>query len=1132
VDNKSRESLKSAVQRQGELKMKQIGLRLISGFVLSTLTCAAAWAQATAQIGGTVRDQSGAVLPGVEIMAVQTETGIARTAITTEIGSYLLSNLATGPYRLEASLPGFRTFVQTGIVLQVNKNAVINPVLEVGQVSDQVEVQANAALVEMRATGVGQVIENARILELPLNGREVTDLIVLAGAAVNTATPATNSRVIKGRAYVSVAGGLGGEAGYVLDGVTHNDPYDNNNLPFPFPDALQEFKVETGALSAQSGGMHAAAAVTAVTKSGTNDFHGSAFEFLRNDRFKARNYFATEKDRLKRHQLGGTLGGPIVRGKFFFFGGYQGTFLRANPADTQAFVPTAAMLAGDFTAFASAACNGGRPLTLKTPFIGNQVDPALFSPAARNIASKLPKTSDPCGRLVYGSKNSEDDHQVVGKIDYQLSDKQSVFGRFIDTSIKIAMPYSLQPDNVLNTVSPGYDNLGQTYAVGHTYLMSSNAVNAFRLAVNRTAVQRMIGKFFGPQDVGIKMYTETPDVLQVIVTGGFSFGGSNSAKFHTTTYNINDDFSLVRGPHQMSFGTNLAHWRSNGYTPRWAGQFDFDASVTGAGLGDFLLGKVRTLQQQPTNVLLMREWYVGLYAQDTWKAAPRVTLTYGLYWQPGLAQKLRENTNAWSFSYDRFKSGVKSTVFKNAPAGVAYAGDPGFPGNSTMYNHWLQFGPRVGVAWDPQGGGRMSVRASYALAYERPNAQWWQSDGAKAPPFGGGVLLQNPVGGLDNPYLDFPGGSPFPRTVDANTSFPPYNVFVQVPYDIKPTKVHSWDLTLQKQVASDWLLSTSYLGRHITNVWLPKDLNYGIYFPGGPCTIRGVNYATCSANSNLDQRRRLSFERPQEANAFGALTDYDDASAQNYHAMLFSIQRSVAKAMTVSTNYTWSRCIGDAWEPVIASSPDSRYVTDNGIAGYSTNWQKVPGDCATDRRHAISITGVVDAPRFTNTMLRAALTGWRLAGIYKNASGESLTITSGQDRALTGVASQRPNQVLENPYSDRSGRPLTQYFNPAAFAQAPLGSYGTMGRSNVKGPGMWQFDAALSRIFTFRESQRIEFRAEAYNVLNHFQPASPAPLSGNPSPTVGTNINSANTFGLIRTAADPRILQFALKYFF
>src|SRR5947208_3407886 len=318
---------------------------LIAALLLSTQ----AWAQATAQISGTVKDPSGAVLPGVEITATQTETGIVRTTVTNETGSYVLSNLALGPYRLEAALTGFRTFVQTGIVLQVNGSPVINPVLEVGQVSEQVEVQANATLVETRNSGVGQVIENQRILELPLNGREVTDLITLAGAAVQSRT----ARVTNGSdsVAISVAGGLGFSVEYTLDGANHANFVSGYNMNMPFPDALQEFKVENSGVTATHGG--GGAAVGAVTKSGTNNFHGDLFEFVRNDLFNARNYFATTQSSLKRNQFGGTLGGPIIRNKLFFFAGYQYTTNRQDPADTRSFIPTSAMLAGDWTTFAS-----------------------------------------------------------------------------------------------------------------------------------------------------------------------------------------------------------------------------------------------------------------------------------------------------------------------------------------------------------------------------------------------------------------------------------------------------------------------------------------------------------------------------------------------------------------------------------------------------------------------------------------------------------------------------------------------------------------------------------------------------------------------------------------------------------
>src|SRR5712692_427646 len=333
-----------------------------------------AWAQATAQISGVARDQSGAVLPGVEISATQTDTGISRNTVTNETGSYVLSNLALGPYRLEAALPGFRTFVQTGIVLQVNGSPAINVTLAVGQVTEQVEVQANAALVETRSSTVGSLVENEQILQLPLNGRTVTDLITLAGGAVQQA--AVSANFVAGSPYLAISGGSAFGVDFTLDGANVLSFISGTSILMPFPDAMQEFKVETSGVNAQRG---TPTAVAAVTKSGTNEFHGDLFEFMRNDLFNARNYFSPTHSTLKRNQFGGTLGGPMLKNKLFFFGGYQGTTTRQDPANIQAFIPTAAMLAGDWTTFASPACNGGRQITLRAPFVNNRTDPALYS---------------------------------------------------------------------------------------------------------------------------------------------------------------------------------------------------------------------------------------------------------------------------------------------------------------------------------------------------------------------------------------------------------------------------------------------------------------------------------------------------------------------------------------------------------------------------------------------------------------------------------------------------------------------------------------------------------------------------------------------------------------------------------
>src|SRR5438046_3293307 len=362
--------------------MKHILTAPFIGLLLSVMTCGSVWAQATAQISGSIQDQSGAVLRGAEVTATPTDTGISRMTITNETGYYVLPSLPLGPYRLEAGLPGFRTFVQREIVLQVNSNPTINIVLQVGEVSEQVEVQANAALVETRSVSVGQVMETARIMELPLNGRNAQELLLLGGGAVQTA-PAGGMSFPFNRLTISSAGALGTATEYTLDGIRHVDPYDGVAYPLPFPDALAEFKTELGGSGGQQG---RSSQVSAVTKSGTNDIHGDLFEFVRNDLFNATQYFAAidpithnkVHSTLKRNQFGGTIGWPVVKNKLLFFGGYQQTILRSDAQNTQHSVPTAAMLAGDFTAVTSPACQAGRTIALRAPFVNNKVDPALF----------------------------------------------------------------------------------------------------------------------------------------------------------------------------------------------------------------------------------------------------------------------------------------------------------------------------------------------------------------------------------------------------------------------------------------------------------------------------------------------------------------------------------------------------------------------------------------------------------------------------------------------------------------------------------------------------------------------------------------------------------------------------------
>ena len=392
------------------------GSALLVVFLASSLGSSVLRAQATAQISGTVSDASGLAVPAAQVKATQTETGAVRTVISGAAGGYILSNLPVGPYQLEVTKEGFATYTQSGITLQVASNPTVDISLKVGAVSERVQVEASAVQVETQATGVGQVIDNQRVLELPLNARNSQQLILLAGAAVSGGTQSTN------RGYpvnlISVGGGLNNGLTYVLDGGTHNEPYINANLPLPFPDALQEFKVDTSSVPAQYG-QHSAGAVEAVTKSGTNEFHGDAFEFLRNGDLDARNTFAATVDQLKRNQFGGVVGGPIRKNKLFFFFGDQYTTTRSVPTTVIDTIPSQQALAGDWTAMESPACNGGVQKTLKGPFINNTISPSLYTVPALNLMKHFPVVTNPCGQDVFGRVNNSNEQFIVSRIDYQ-----------------------------------------------------------------------------------------------------------------------------------------------------------------------------------------------------------------------------------------------------------------------------------------------------------------------------------------------------------------------------------------------------------------------------------------------------------------------------------------------------------------------------------------------------------------------------------------------------------------------------------------------------------------------------------------------------------------------------------------
>ena len=1104
--------------------------------VTSVLVSAAvALAQlSTAQLSGRVADESGAVLPGATVTVTQTATGFTRSDVTDSGGAYVMPNLPLGPYRLEVMLQGFRTYVQTGIVLQVSAAPVINAVLGVGTLEESVTVEGAAPLVDVQSSGISDVVRNEEILALPLNGRNAVELMMVAGAAVQVTTAPT--RAVPGGLGVSVAGGQSSGVAYLLDGAMHNNPQDNLNLPFPFPDALQEFSVATSGLNAQYG-MHAGAAVNAVTKSGTNRMTGNAFEFVRDRRFNATNPFAQVgkdgqrvDDGLKRNQFGGTLGGPLVQNRLFFFGAVQGTTVRQQPAANIARVPTAAMLAGDFTTVASPACNGGRQIALRGGFVNNRVDPAQFSRAALNLMKYLPTTTDPCGEVTYSQRKDSNEAQYLGRIDYQRTADDTIFARYMATSVTNPSPVregdsALSLYDAANNVGvQGRDGLVQSLTIGDTHVFGPNTVNSLRFVFNRAAVSLSVPDMFDPYDLGSDVYSYAPHVMWARVQGAFEAQNLGPSRFLTNASQVSDDFTVVRGDHQVSLGASAAYWKYYFETQARSGGFwIFTGQLTGLGLSDLLMGRVGRLEHGGPAILPMDQWYVGLYAQDTWRASPRVTINGGLRWEPYFGQNVTSGA-VYNFSRENFRTNVRSQTFVNAPAGLLYPGDPGFPpGKRGLYAQWLNFSPRVGIGWDVSGNGRTAVRASYGLTYDFPNAEY-QLINANSPPYGNRSIVEDPPGGFDRPYAHL-GGDPHPILTSRETQFLPFGAYGATDPNINSPRIQLWNVTVERQLGTGWQAAASYIGSHTDRLWEQMAINRGVFLGLGPCTLQGVFYATCSNNANLNQRRvfSLSGENPAAARLLGNMDIHQAVGTQDYKGLKLSFQRRAAGGLSLSGNYTVSRCFGDPALQTGGFPQIANGYTDPDNPAFDR------GLCDQDRTHIGVFVAGVQTPQMASSALRAAFSDWRISGILSARSGQPLNVIAGQDRAFTGIQNQRVDQVLANPYGTKT---LNDWLNPAAFALPALGTLGNFTRNSLRAPGYWSVDVALSRLISFGASRTLELRVETFNLLNTFNWG--APIAG---PIQGGRITDTNfssgAFGRVTTiAGTPRVMQFGIKYGF
>lgn len=1083
----------------------------------SLLAClalsSALWSQvSTSQISGLVQDPAGSGVPRATVTLTNTGTGQARSVFTDASGEYSIANLPPGSYQLKVAGEGFSSFVQSGIVLEVDVNPRINVALQVGAIQTEVTVKANAGMVETSSAGVGQVIDENRMVDLPLNGRQVSQFITLAGAAVSTFNGANaDTRHYPSDSSFSVAGGSRTATNFLLDGGSNNDIDNSYGLPMPFPDAVQEFKVETNALPANYGN-HSGGAVNVITKSGTNEIHGDAFEFIRNYLFNARNFFAASRDSLKRNQFGGTLGGPVLRNKLFFFAAYQGTIVRSDPPTSVSYVPTAAVLAGDFTQILSPACNAGKTTTLKAPFAGNRIDPSLFNPVALKVIALMPLASNSCGKIQYGIPAPNAEQQGMGRVDWQRTSSDAIFGRWFVANYAAPSYYT---NNLLTTAATGQAGQVQSIIAGDTRVLNPATVNSFRAAFTRSMMVRTNAPGTPTMtDLGSNVTSMVSNYTgQVSASGYFSLGGIGGY-FVNNTLNLSEGVNMTRGSHQILAGFNWIHTQLNGLGPfQMNPRFTFNGSITGNALADFMVGSPATVLQGNGQVAYDRLNSPSLYVQDNWRVGRTLTVNAGLRWDPFLPQHHKQDMVS-IFEPDAFYQGIHSKVYPNAPAGMFFHGDAGFPGDSDTFQRLADFSPRVGVVFDPRGQGAEVVRAGYGIFYDSPWT-WMMSGFPQNSPWGESITLNAPSGGLSNPWLGYPGGNPFPTPTPppSNFVFPTGGSYVSMPLHVRSTYVQQWNIALEKQIGKNLHLSATYMGNKTTHLWLAREIDPAVYIPGNCAAGQyGLTAAgACSTLANVNQRRVFYLANPAQGQLLGSVSMLDDGGNANYNGLLLAAERRLSGHFTALVNYTQSHCL-DQGDQSNGGGIGNQYQNPNNRAAEY-------GNCATDRRQIFNTSLVARIPSFGEPFVRRIVSNWEAAGIFTASSGAPLNVTVGSDNALAGEGAvlDRPN-LVGNP--NVSNPTILQWFNTTAFAKAAPGSYGNLGRNTIVGPGSWDLDMSLSRAFSVSERRQLVFRAEAFNLMNHTRLGNPA-----------TAMNS-NVFGQITTALDPRIMQGAVKFIF
>jgi hypothetical protein len=1075
---------------------------VVSCALLLVLNASSMVAQLTsATISGRVSDSSQSIVPGAAVTALDIATGNTVHGETNDQGAFVLTGLLPDTYRLTFSKPGYKSKIQEGLVISVGENATVNGVLEVGSVSESVTVVAESAAVNLQSPTVSTAIDSKMTQELPLNGRNVLQLAQLAPDAGPTATGPYNqgaSRPDLSNSYVGASGGRGDSTAYYLDGALNEDVLTQIPNVFPDPDAIQEFSFDTSSFSAKFAGL-GGGVMNTVTRGGTNQIHGVLFEFLRNSVLNGRNYFATAQDGLKRNQFGGTIGGPIRKGKTFGFFSYQGTTIRQNPTSS-ATVLTAAQRAGDFSSDSKQLVD---PAT-GAPFPKNQVDPSLFDPIAAKILALLPVGASGTGLVYYTAPLVENDKQFVGRMDENVTQNLHLYASYLYDSL--SEPAETVADNVLtasNSSGTGTDQYWQSqFAVlNTTYTFSPKLTTTAVLSMSRrTNLAKSAPGFPGWTQLGADIpnlvasgYTS----LQLAISNYFSVAWDGVYRIPATEGGPASQWTWVKGNHTLEFGGDIL-WskviKNQDY--EGDGSYSFSNSLSGDNALDFLLSAPSSFVQEASFYEAPTRRLPAAYIVDTWHTTPRLVLTLGVRWNPFVPVFDSTYHQAGVFSPTAYANGVHSTLYPTLPPGLLLAGDPGVPARGIDSNYHL-FDPRVGFAFDVFGNGRTSLRGGYGMYQDQMTANMINLNYS---PFNVSVSLTNPAS-IENPYQGqvdpFPVAKPTPTT----TPFQIPEAAGPFVLGMKPPTIQQWNLTLEQQFFFSSLLRLAYEGSSADHLFGAVEGNAAVYNPAETQKQNVANY---------------NIRRPM-GKYFQGLSLNENVGTANYNAFIASVQRQASRGLTLLAGYRWSKCMSEA-DPTGFNS--DVYATPAPHADRSR--------CSYDVTNQFKASFVWNSPQthFEWSPSNQLLSGWMLNGILTLRGGEPFTVLSGVDNSTSGIGKDRADLVgIPNLPKGRSHtQESSEYFNTAAFAENALGTYGDTSRMFLTGPSYSDLDFVLARSFRIpiksREEDRLEFRAESFNLANRVNFA-------NPTATV-----SSKSDGRITSAQDPRILQFGLKYIY